>query len=133
MKNGLSKLLGLRRNKAVRVTLRFDDIMEFAIALLSVSPAELSALGWTFADRKRFLDQFLASGRAAQDVDPEHLRQMPIEIAVLSRDIDCLQRFALRELPKAASSAAMIDRVLLALDHATRIQHASKQRKYDHA
>jgi hypothetical protein len=32
--------------------LPFDDIMEFALALLSLSPTELDALGWTFADRK---------------------------------------------------------------------------------
>lgn len=102
----------------VPITLPFDDIMEFAIALLSVNPTELAALDWTFADRKRFLDHFLASGRTAQGVDPDRLGQMPIGIALPRKDLDRVRRFAVRELPKAASNAAMLDRVLRALDEA---------------
>jgi hypothetical protein len=99
--------------------LTFDDIMEFALALLSVSPAELEALGWTFADRKRLLDHFLASGKAAQGIKSEDLSKMPIELALPQRDVDRLQHFARRELPKAATSAGVIDRVLAALDLAS--------------
>jgi hypothetical protein len=102
----------------VRVTLLFDDIMEFAFALLSVSPAELEALGWTFADRKRLLDHFLASGKAAQGVDIGLLAHTPITLKLPRRDLHRLQRFARRELPKAASNAALLDRVLVALDEA---------------
>ncbi len=97
----------------------FDDIMEFALALLSVTPAGLDALEWTFEDRKRLLDHFLASGKAAQGVRPDDLATMPIELALPQRDVDRLQRFARRELPKAASNAAMLDRVLAALDAAS--------------
>jgi hypothetical protein len=59
-----------RGGRAARFLLPFDDIMEFALALLSVSPSELGDLGWTFADRKRLLDHLLASGRAAQVRSP---------------------------------------------------------------
>lgn len=104
----------------MRLLLTFDDIMEFALALLSLSPAELQALGWSFADRKRLLDHFLASGRVAQGSPPEQLPMMPIDLAVPQRDVDRLQVFARRELPKAASNAAMLDRVLAALDAASR-------------
>lgn len=106
------------RKDDVRLRLPFDDIMEFAIALLSISPHELEALGWSFADRKRFLDHFLASGRAAQRVKPAHLGKMPIEIVLPKDDLTRLQQFAIRELPKAASNAGVIDRVLIALDEA---------------
>ncbi|MBD3761358.1 hypothetical protein ACLIMP_25640 (plasmid) [Novosphingobium aerophilum] len=116
------------RGKGVRLNLPFDDIMEFAIALLTVGPEDLEALGWTFADRKRFLDHFLASGRAAQGVAPEHLGQKSIEIVVPRKDLDRLHRFAVRELPKAASNAAMLDRVIRALDQAARRQDAGKRR-----
>ena len=51
----------------MRVALPFTDIMEVALALLALSPDELTALGWTFADRKRLLDHFLASGKQAQN------------------------------------------------------------------
>ena len=108
-----------RGGRTVRLLLPFDDIMEFALALLSVTPAELELLGWTFADRKRLLDHFLASGKAAQGARPSDLPGMPIELAVPQRDIDRLQRFARRELPKAASNAVMLDRVLAALDAAS--------------
>ena len=106
----------------MRLRLPFDDIMEFAIALLSISPEELEGLGWSFADRKRFLDHFLASGRAAQGVKPERLGAMSIEIVVPKADLTRLQQFAVRELPKAASNARVIDRVLGALDEAAHRQ-----------
>jgi len=106
----------------VRLRLAFGDIMEFALALLSLEPAELQALGWSFADRKRLLDHFLASGKAAQGVAPEDLPATAIELALPQRDVDRLQRFARRELPKAASNAAMLDRVLAALDAASHRQ-----------
>jgi len=56
------------------------------------APAELRALGWTFADRKRLLDHFLASDKAAQTADPRELRGLPIELALPQRDVDRLQR-----------------------------------------
>jgi len=105
-----------RAGRPVRLLLPFDDIMEFALALLSVDPAGLQALGWTFADRKQFLDHFLASGKAAQAIDPRELGSMPIELVLPWRDVARLQDFARKELPKAASNAAMLDRVLAALD-----------------
>jgi len=108
-----------RGGRTVHLVLPFDDIMEFALALLALSPRELQALEWTFADRKRLLDHFLASGRTAQGANPEKLASMPIELALPQRDVDRLQRFARRELPKSASNAAMIDRVLAALDGAS--------------
>jgi hypothetical protein len=108
-----------RGRRTARIVLTFDDIMEFALALLSVSPAELEALGWTFADRKRLLDHFLRSGKAAQGVRSEDISRMPIELVLPQRDVDRLQHFARRELPKAASSAGVIDRVLAALNLAS--------------
>ena len=108
-----------RGGRAVHLVLPFDDVMEFALALLSVSPIELEALGWTFADRKRLLDHFLAAGKSGQGTPPDALPGLPIEIAIPQRDVDRLQRFARRELPKAASNAAMLDRVLRALDAAS--------------
>lgn len=101
------------------IVLPFDDIMEFALALLSVSPTELAALGWSFADRKRLLDHFLVSGRAAQRARPDELAKTPINLSLPQRDVDRLQHFARRELPKIASNAAVIDRVLIALDKAS--------------
>jgi hypothetical protein len=91
--------------------------MEFALALLSVSPTELEALGWTFADRKRLLDHFLASGKAAQGVRPD-AHQTQIKLTLPWRDVERLQQFARRELPKAATNARIIDRVILALEEA---------------
>jgi len=108
-----------RGGRTVRLVLPFDDIMEFALALLSVRPAELEALGWTFADRKRLLDHFLAAGKVAQGTAPDLLPRLPVELAIPQRDVERLQRFARRELPKAASNAAMLDRVLAALDVAS--------------
>src|SRR3546814_861275 len=109
---GVFKRMRRGRKGGARVRLPFDDIMEFAIALLSISPQELEALRWTFADRKRLLDHLLASGRAAQGVDPERLGMLPIEISIPRDDLTKMQQFAVRELPKAASKAAVIDRVL---------------------
>lgn len=117
--NGVPPRRSRSRKADLRLRLAFDDIMEFAIALLSISPRELEALGWSFADRKRFLDHFLASGRVAQGVKPEDLSKTSIEIGVPKGDIVKLQKFAVRELPKAASNAGVIDRVLTALDEAT--------------
>lgn len=127
MKGDLFKRSQSRKDD-VRLRLPFDDIMEFAIALLSISPHELEALGWSFADRKRFLDHFLASGRAAQGVKLEHLGKMLIEIVIPKADLSRLQQFAVRELPKAASNAAVIDRVLGALDEAAHRQERDKAR-----
>ncbi|MFW2853894.1 hypothetical protein ACM61V_18640 [Sphingomonas sp. TX0543] len=125
MKGDLFRRLRSRKDD-VRLRLAFDDIMEFAIALLTISPTELEALGWSFADRKRFLDHFLASGRTAQGVKPEHLGKMPIEIVVPKADLTRLQQFAVRELPKAASNAGVIDRVLGALDEAAHRQERGR-------
>ncbi|HKX77662.1 MAG TPA: hypothetical protein VJM34_03985 [Novosphingobium sp.] len=127
MKGDLFKRSQSRKDD-VRLRLPFDDIMEFAIALLSISPHELEALGWSFADRKRLLDHFLASGRAAQGVKLEHLGKMLIEIVIPKADLSRLQQFAVRELPKAASNAAVIDRVLGALDEAAHRQERDKAR-----
>ena len=85
-------------------------------------PEELEALGWSFADRKRLLDHFLRSGKAVQWIAPDRLGAMPIELRLPQRDVDRLQHFARRELPKAASSAGVIDRVLAALDRASHRQ-----------
>ena len=103
----------------VHILLPFDDIMEFALGLLALTPVELDALGWTFDDRKRLLDHFLASGKDAQGRTAEDISKMPVELALPQRDVDRLQQFARRELPKAASNARVIDRVLTALDHAS--------------
>ena len=110
------------------IVLPFDDIMEFALALLSVPPTELAALGWSFADRKRLLDHFLASGKAAQRAMPEELAKMPINLHLPQRDVDRLQHFARRELPKIASNAAVIDRVLVALDKASHRRGVQSER-----
>jgi hypothetical protein len=103
----------------VRIVLPFDDIMEFALALLGLTPTELDALGWTLADRKRLLDHFLTSGKQAQGKRAEDVSGMQIALMMPQRDVERLQYFARRELPKAASKADVIDRVLRALDHAS--------------
>src|SRR3546814_11158455 len=92
--------------------------MEFALALLSLSPAELEALGWTFADRKRLLDHFVRSGKAVQGKPLDEIDEATVTLRLPQRDVMRLQIFARRELPKAASNAAMINRVLAALDGA---------------
>ncbi len=63
MTGGLGERWRRRGGRTVRLALVFDDIMEFALALLSVPPDELETLGWTFADRKRLLDHFCAPAR----------------------------------------------------------------------
>src|SRR3546814_14868327 len=88
--------------------------MEFALALLSLSPAELEALGWTFADRKRLLDHFVRSGKAVQGKPLDEIDEATVTLRLPQRDVMRLQIFARRELPKAASNAAMINRVLAA-------------------
>lgn len=105
-----------RSSRRVHIALPFDDIMEFALALLSISPDELEKLGWSFADRKRLLDHFLRSGKQAQGLPREKLGQTVIRLRLPQRDILPLQLFARRELPKAASNAQMLDRVLRVLD-----------------
>ncbi len=100
----------------MRVALTFDDIMEIALALLALAPAELEALGWTFADRKRMLDHFLASGKAAQRADHTTLGQALLELRLPLRDVRLLRTFVHRELPKAASNAALLDRLGAVLD-----------------
>lgn len=108
-----------RGGRRLRIALPFDDIMEFALALLSLSPVELKELGWSFTDRKRLLGYFLKSGKAAQDVAPDVLGQTLITLHLPRRDIAPLQRFARRALPKAASNAKMLDRVLRVLETAS--------------
>lgn len=115
-----SLLKGWRKPKPddVPVRLPFSHIMEFAMALLSISPHELRALGLTFAHRKRLLDHMLACGRAAEGIESNKLTTKQIELRLPKGDLARLQHFAVRELPKAASNAAVIDRVLTALDEA---------------
>lgn len=102
----------------MRLALPFDDIMEVALALLALSPAELEALGWSFADRKRLLDRFLASGKAAQKTDRAVLGRTRLDFRLPMQDIRRLRTFVARELPKAASNAALLDRLSGALDAA---------------
>lgn len=104
----------------VTLDLPFDDIMEFSLALLAVSPAELQTLGWSFADRKRFLDYLLASGKVAQGKTHEELKSVAIPIRLPKSEAEHLQVFARRDLPKAATNAAMLPRVDKALGHALR-------------
>jgi hypothetical protein len=85
-----------RGGRTVRIALPFDDIMEIALALLALSPAELEALGWSFADRKRLLDRFLASGKAAQRTDREALGRTRLDLRLPLRDVRRLQTFVHR-------------------------------------
>ncbi len=105
-----------RGGRSVRVYLPFADIMEVALALLALSPEELGALGWTFADRKRLLDHFLASGKEAQKTDRTSLDQALLTLRLPVSDIRRLQRFAQRELPKVATHAGVIERLSRILD-----------------
>ena len=115
---GPSKRWRERGGRVARLTLTFDDIMEVALALLALSPDELEALGWSFADRKRLLDHFLASGKAAQRTDRTTLGQSRLILRLPLRDVRRLRTFVHRELPKAASNAASIDRLGAILDAA---------------
>jgi hypothetical protein len=117
-----------RGGRGVSVLLPFDDMMEFAFALLSISPAELEALGWRFADRKRLLDHFLEAGKAAQGLPTDQVGKSFMTVRLPQRDVDRLQRFAARELPKAASNAAVLDRVLAALDAASHRRRDGRSR-----
>jgi hypothetical protein len=47
MTGGLGERWRRRGGRTVRIALVFDDIIEFALALLSVPPDELEALGWS--------------------------------------------------------------------------------------
>jgi hypothetical protein len=100
-----------RAGRTIRLELPFDDVMEFALALLALSPEELDELGWSFADRKRLLNHFLRSGKAAQEVDRAKLGTTPLPLTLPARDLVQLQRFATRQLPFHATNAAMLDRV----------------------
>lgn len=104
--------------RRVTLLLPFDDIMEFALALLALSPSELETLGWSFADRKRLLDFMLASGKAAQGKSPDELHSAIIPLRLPSREAERLQRFACRDLPKAATNAGILHRVDQALKQA---------------
>src|SRR5687768_7731524 len=101
MKRSLRQRWRERGGRRLHIVLPFDDIMEFALALLSLTPHELEALGWTFADRKRLLDHFLASGKHAQGRKTDEISKIPIELALPQRDADRLVHFARRELPKS--------------------------------
>lgn len=118
MSQGIRQRWRERDGRTIQIRLPFADIMEFALALLSLSPAELEALGWTFADRKRLLDHFLRSGKAVQGKPLDEIDEATVTLRLPQRDVMRLQIFARRELPKAASNAAMINRVLAALDGA---------------
>ncbi len=107
-----------RGRRIVTIALPFGDIMEVALALLSLAPDELAALDWTFADRKRLLDHLLASGREAQKTDRASLEQTLLTLRLPVRDIRRLQHFAQRELPKAATHAGVIERLGRVLDAA---------------
>lgn len=96
--------------------LEFDDLMALSLALLSLAPPELDALGWSFANRKRLLDHLLSAAKAAQGLPHDTLAHAQITINLPQRDVDRLQGFARRTLPKAAPNAAMLDRVLSVLN-----------------
>jgi hypothetical protein len=108
-----------RDRRAIRIALPFDDIMEIALALLALSPSELEAFGWSFVDRKRLLDHFLASGKAAQHADRSTLGRVLLDLRLPLRDVQRLKTFVRRDLPKAASNAAVIERLSAILDSAT--------------
>ena len=116
MSRGLLRRWHERGRRIVPVALPFSDIMEIALALLSLDPDELAALGWTFADRKRLLDHLLVSGREAQNTDRANLDQALLTLRLPMRDIRRLQCFAQPELPKAATHAGVIERLGRVLD-----------------
>lgn len=119
MTRSLARSWRERGNRRVLISLPFDDLMAFALALLSISPAELDTLGWRFADRKRLLEHFLRAGKAAQDLPHDTVGQALIRVDLSQRDVDRLQRFARLSLPTAAPDAAMLDRVLKVLEAAS--------------
>ena len=107
-----------RGGRPVDLALSFADIMEVALALLSLTPAELEDLGWSFEDRKRLLDHLLRSGREAQEVSRSSLQKAHLKLRLPARDVRRLQHFVRRGLPKAASDAGVIERLGAALDAA---------------
>jgi len=111
MTRGPFRMWRERGGRIVRLALPFADIMEVALALLALTPAELASLEWTFEDRKRLLDHFLASGKQAQKQEPDTLDRTMLILRLPVRDIRRLLRFAQRDLPKRASRAAVIDRL----------------------
>lgn len=115
---GIARRFRDRGGRVLRLELPFDDVMEFALGLLSLTPSELEALGWTFDDRKQLLNYFLESGRVAQGISRAELTQLKIPVRLPARQADRLRRFAGRELPKTATNAAMLDRVDRALAEA---------------
>ena len=108
-----------RGGRPVDLALSFADIMEVALALLSLTPAELEELGWSFEDRKRLLDHLLRSGKEAQEVRRASLQKAHLKLRLPARDVRRLQHFVRRELPKAASNAGVIERLGAALDAAS--------------
>lgn len=109
-----------RGGRIVRVLLPFEDIMDVALALLSLQPDELAKLGWSFAARKRLLEHFLVAGKEADAIAPSALDRTILTLRLPLRDVRRLQDFTRRELPKMASRAAVIDRLEAALDAAAR-------------
>lgn len=109
-----------RGGRTVSVPLPFADIMEVALALLALSPDELTALGWSFSARKRVLEHFLAAGKQADVIKRTALDQTILPLRLPLRDVRRLQQFARRDLPKMASRADVIDRLATALDSALR-------------
>jgi hypothetical protein len=107
-----------RGGRVIDLTLPFADIMEIALALVALSPGELDTLGWTFGDRKRILNQFLSSGKQAQEIDRASLDHTDLTLRLPVRDIRRLQKFAWRELPKRATRANVIERLGRNLDAA---------------
>lgn len=120
MKRSLMQRWHTRGGRKVRLVLSFPDIMEFALALLSLTPKELEGLGWSLADRDRLLSYFLTSGKLAHGIPVDRLDDTAILVGLPQRDVEGLQRFARQELPKAASNAAMLDRVLGELNRVSR-------------
>jgi hypothetical protein len=118
MSGGLGQRWRDRGGRTVRVRLPFTDIMEVALALLALTPDELTSLGWGFDERKRLLGHFLASEKQADALDRGALDEATITIRLPLRDVRRLQDFARRELPKRASRAAVIDRLETAIDDA---------------
>ncbi len=82
-----------RPGRTVRVTMTFPDVMEVALALLALSPAEVAALGWSFANRKRLLEHFLIAGKSADRIEPEALDEAVVTFRVPLRDIEKLRHF----------------------------------------
>src|SRR3546814_7950550 len=89
--------------------------MEFALALLSLSPAELEALGWTFADRKRLLDHFVRSGKAVQGKPLDEIDEATVTLRLPQRDVMRLQIFRSEEHTSELQSLMRISYAVLCL------------------